>query len=531
MAKNIIYDLEARKKLLAGIDQLADAVKVTMGPKGRCVVLGKPFGKSQITKDGVAVAEAIELEDNMENIGAQLVKVVAKKTAEQAGDGTTTATVLARELFAGSIKYVTAGADARQVKEGIEKATGKVYEYLKLLAEPIETGEQVKQVATLSANGDAEIGYLIAQAIQKAGKNGVIALEEAAGTTSELTITEGLKLDQGYISHHFITDKDKMKVELDNPAILVTDQKIAAIADIIHLLNELSEQQRGLLIIADDLDGQVLTTLVVNNNQGALKVAAIKAPGVGDRKTQLLEDIALTTGARFVSKDRQNQLVNITIDELGSCRKVIVDKNSTTILEGNSDKEKIQQHVDHLSAQLKSESVNADKEIIKERIALLTGGAANIHIAAQTETEMQEKKDRAEDALQATRAAMEEGIVPGGGLALLRSRITLENFSLNSEDQKTGSQILFKALEAPLATIAANSGAEPTVIVNKVINGENTIGYNAATGAFEALRAAGIMDPAKVTRLALKHAVSVTGQMLMTYCLVAEEQEPKEENI
>lgn len=530
MAKNIIYDLEARKKLLAGIDKLTDAVKVTMGPKGRNVVLGKPYGSVQITKDGVTVAKAIVLKDNMENMGAQLVKTVAQRTAEEAGDGTTTATVLARALFSECIKYVTAGADARELKVGIEKAEIMVNNYLQLLAEPVDTVEDIKQVATLSANGDTEIGYLVARAIQKVGKDGLVTLEEGAGTSSEITFTEGLKIDQGYLSHNFITNKDNMTVELEDPAILVTDQKITSINEIIHLLNKIAEQQKSLLIIADEIDEQVLNTLMVNNSKGVLKLAVVKAPGVGEYKTRQLKDIALATGATFVSKDYQAQLIKTVINDLGGCRKVIVTKNSTAIFEGKGDSNEIQKYVEQLKSLLKSDS--SEKETIQQRIAFLTGGAVKIHIAAHTETEMQEKKDRFEDALQATRAAMEEGVVPGGGIALLRSRVTLKNkLSLETKDQRNGCNILYKALEVPLATIAANSGAESKVIINKVVNAKNGIGYNAASGSFEILKTAGIIDPAKVTRLALKHAVSVAGQMLMTYCLVAEDQEKTENKI
>jgi chaperonin GroEL len=528
MAKNIIYDIEARMKLLSGIDQLANAVKVTMGPKGRNVVLEKKFGSPHITKDGVTVAEAIDLHDPMENLGAQLVKEVASKTAKDAGDGTTTATVLARELFSKSIKYVTAGADAKQVKEGMEQAMKQVINYLRLLSIKTETNEQIMQVATLSANGDKKIGDLVAKAIGKVGKDGIITVEEATGVESSVSFTEGMQLDNGYLSHYFVTDKERMKAELENPLILITNQKLSVVADILQLLNEISQTKRPLLIIADDIEEQILSALILNHTRG-IKVAAIKAPGFGDRRKEQLEDIALQTGAKFINKELGEQLQSVSIHDLGSCSSVTIDKDKTTIVEGKGDPEKVNLLKEELQKALAGNILPQEKEKLQQRLAVFTGTAAKISLAAYTETEMKEKRDRLEDALFATRAAIEEGTVPGGGVALLRASNTLEIFETSNTDQLRGARIVKEALRIPAATIAANAGKESTVVINRILAGEGDTGYNASTDKFDSMRMAGIIDPTKVTRLALENAISVAGIMLMTYCLVAEANEDPEE--
>jgi chaperonin GroEL len=528
MAKNIIYDIEARMKLLSGIDQLANAVKVTMGPKGRNVVLEKKFGSPHITKDGVTVAEAIDLHDPMENLGAQLVKEVASKTAKDAGDGTTTATVLARELFSKSIKYVTAGADAKQVKEGMEQAMKQVINYLRLLSNKTETNEQIMQVATLSANGDKKIGDLVAKAIGKVGKDGIITVEEATGVESSVSFTEGMQLDKGYLSHYFVTDKERMKAELENPLILITNQKLSVVADILQLLNEISQTKRPLLIIADDIEEQILSALILNHTRG-IKVAAIKAPGFGDRRKEQLEDIALQTGAKFINKELGEQLQSVSIHDLGSCSSVTIDKDKTTIVEGKGDPEKVNLLKEELQKALAGNILPQEKEKLQQRLAVFTGTAAKISLAAYTETEMKEKRDRLEDALFATRAAIEEGTVPGGGVALLRASNTLEIFETSNTDQLRGARIVKEALRIPAATIAANAGKESTVVINRILAGEGDTGYNASTDKFDSMRMAGIIDPTKVTRLALENAISVAGIMLMTYCLVAEANEDPEE--
>jgi chaperonin GroEL len=528
MAKEILYDIEAKTKLVSGIVKLTEVVKVTMGPKGRYVALGQNNHSPHITRDGVTVARTIVLPDHMENIGAQLVKEVASRTAEEAGDGTTTATVLACAIFCRSLKYVTAGANDGQVRIGIEQGMKAVINELKKMSIPVNTPEQIRQVAALSANQDDKIGDLVTKAIGKVGKDGIITVDEASGTTSSLTFTEGAKIESGYLSHHFVTDVTKSVASLENPLIFVTDQKIQGLAEILPLLEKVVEAGKPILIIADAVENEALTALVVNHTRGAIKIAVIKAPGFGDQRREALEDLALLTGATFVSEAAGHKLNKVQTDHLGTATKVIIDKDSTTFIEGAGNKSEVQKKV----AELKAQNKNTDKfesEKLSKRIALLTGSVAQINLAAHTESEMIEIKDRVDDSLQATRAAIEEGIVPGGGVALLRSSGILDTLTAHNEDQRAGFKILKVSLEEPALTIARNAGAESFVIVEKILKGKDDFGFNAATGQFDRLISAGIVDPLKVVRLALEHAVSIAGMMLTTYCLIAEEQQRKEE--
>lgn len=487
MAKEILYDIEAKTKLVSGIVKLTEVVKVTMGPKGRYIALGKNNHSPQITRDGVTVARTIELPDHMENIGAQLVKEVASRTAEEAGDGTTTATVLACAIFCRSLKYVTAGANDGQVKIGIEGGMKAVIKELKKISIPVNTPKQIKQVASLSANQDEELGELVTKAINKVGKDGIITVEEAKGTTSSVTFTEGARINSGYLSHYFITDQEKSIVSLDNPLIFVTDQKIQGLAKVLPLLENVVEAGKPILIIADSVENEALTALVANHARGAIKVAAIKGPGFGDQKREMLEDMALLTGAIFVSEAEGHKLNKVLTDHLGSAKRVIIEKDFTTFIEGAGNKSSIQKKV----TELKTQNKNPDKfqsEKLSKRVALLTGRVAQINLAAHTESEMIEVKDRVDDSLQATRAAIEEGIVPGGGVALLRCSEILDNLAAHNEDQKAGYKILKLALEEPALTIARNAGEESFVIVEKIWKGKNDYGFNAATGSPEIRR-------------------------------------------
>lgn len=520
MAKDILYDIEAKKKLMNGIIKLTEVVKVTMGPKGRLVALDENSQHPHLTRDGVTVAKSIELPDHMENLGAQLVKEVAIRTAREVGDGTTTATVLAASIFIRSLKYVTAGADAGAVKNGIEAGVEKVLEHLSTLAIPVKTAQQIRQVASIAANQDEEIGNLISRAIERVGKDGIITIDEARGNQSSLSVTEGAKLESGYLSHHFITDAEKSVAVLEEPLILVTDQKINVLAEIVPLLESIIDVRRPLLIIADNVENEALSALVVNHTRGVLQTAAIKGPGFGDQRKEALEDIALLTGATLISEVQGHKINKVEKVHLGSAKKVIVEKDGTVIIEGAGDKTQIEQHI----RDLKAAYANDDIEKLNRRIAMLTGGVVKIELAAQTESEMKEKKERADDALQATRAAMEEGIVMGGGVALLRCAQSLETEVNMGDEQKVAFTILKSALHEPALAIIKNAGLQEKVILNKIVEGKDDFGFNAATEAFEPLVKAGIIDPAKVVRVALENAVSVAGMMLTTYCLIAEEE-------
>jgi chaperonin GroEL len=524
MPKQILYDIEAKKKLVSGITKLTEVVRITMGPKGRHVAIDNNFHSPHVTRDGVTVAKAIELPDHMENMGAQLVKEVASRTAEAVGDGTTTATVLARSIFCRSLKYITAGADDRDVKRGVEAGMQAVVSALKKLSKPVNTPAQIRQVATLSSNQDEEIGKLISNAFERLGKDGIITVEEANGTTSTLTFAEGAKIDTGYLSHHFITNVEKSTIELENPLILVTDHKINVLAEILPLLEKIVDLGKMLLIIADTVENEALTALVLNHKQGVLRTAAIKSPGFGEQKRATLEDLALLTGATFISQAEGHRLNKILVEHLGSAKKVIIEKEATTIIEGTGNKTDQEKKIRDLKHQMKNTDEH-EHEKIEKRIALLTGGVAQINLAAHTESEMREKRDRTDDAIQATRAAMEEGVVVGGGVAFLRCAEVLDNLPAGSQDEKVGHKILKLALQEPAFVIAQNANAEASVVIEKILKGKDDFGYNAATGQYELLMKSGIVDPLKVVRLALEHAVSVAGMMLTTYCMVAEEQE------
>lgn len=527
MAKNIFFDTEAREKLKKGVDALADAVKVTLGPKGRNVILDKKFGAPTVTKDGVSVAKDIELKEPIENMGAQLVKEVASKTADAAGDGTTTATVLAQAIFNAGIKNVAAGANPMDLKRGIDKAVEAIVADLKRQSKKIESSQEVAQVATISANNDEEIGKMIANAMDKVGKDGVITVEEAKGTETEVKIVEGMQFDRGYLSPYFVTNADKMEADLDNPFILIYDKKISSMKELLPVLEQVVQTGKPLLIISEDLDGEALATLVVNKIRGALKIAAVKAPGFGDRRKAMLEDIAALTGGTVISEERGFKLDNATLDFLGTAEKIIVDKDNTTIVNGAGQKEEIKARVNQIKAQIESTTSDYDKEKLQERLAKLSGGVAILYVGAATEVEMKEKKDRVDDALHATRAAVEEGVIPGGGVALIRATAALDNLKLTHEDQATGVQIIRVAIEAPLRTIVFNAGLEGSVIVQKVKEGQGDYGYNARDDRYENMFAAGILDPTKVTRLALENAASIAALLLTTECVVADQPEDK----
>lgn len=526
MAKEIYFDVEAREKLKKGVDALANAVKVTLGPKGRNVVIGKKFGAPHVTKDGVSVAKEIELKDAVENMGAQMVKEVASKTADIAGDGTTTATVLAQAIITAGMKNVASGANPMDLKRGIDKAVVAIVENLKKISKEVGSdNDKIKQIASISANNDETIGTLIAQAMKVVGNDGVITVEEAKGTETEVKTVEGMQFDRGYLSPYFVTNTEKMITEMENPLILIYDKKISNMKELLPVLEPVVQAGRSLLIIAEDLDGEALGTLVVNRIRGSLKVAAVKAPGFGDRRKAMLEDIAILTGGTVVSEERGYTLEGVTMDMLGTAEKVEIDKENTTIVNGAGQKEAIQARVSQIKAQIESSTSDYDKEKLQERLAKLAGGVAVLYIGAPTEVEMKEKKDRVDDALAATRAAVEEGIVPGGGVALIRCISALDNLKGLNEDEDTGIAIVKRAVEEPLRQIIANAGGEGAVIVQKVKEGKDDFGYNARTEVYENLYAAGVIDPTKVTRIAIENASSIAAMLLTTECVIADEPE------
>ena len=525
MAKQLFFDTDARDRLKKGVDALADAVKVTLGPKGRNVIIDKKFGAPTITKDGVSVAKEIELKEPIENMGAQLVKEVASKTADQAGDGTTTATVLTQAIFNVGIKNVAAGANPMDLKRGIDKAVAAVVAELKANSKPISTSKEIAQVATVSANNDEEIGKMIADAMDKVGKDGVITVEEAKGTETEVKTVEGMQFDRGYLSPYFVTNTEKMEVELNHPYILIYDKKISSMKELLPVLEPVAQSGKPLLIIAEDVDGEALATLVVNKIRGALKVAAVKAPGFGDRRKAMLEDIAILTGGTVISEERGFKLENATPDMLGRAEKINIDKDNTTLVNGAGDKGAIKGRVAEIKAQIEKTTSDYDREKLQERLAKLSGGVAILYIGAATEVEMKEKKDRVDDALHATRAAVQEGVVVGGGVALVRAASALDKLKGDNEDQDTGINIIRVAIEAPLRTIVSNAGGEPSVVVNKIRDNKGNYGYNARTDKYEDLFKTGVIDPTKVTRLALENAASIAALLLTTECVVADVKE------
>lgn len=526
MAKEIKFDIKAREELKKGVDELANAVKVTLGPKGRNVIVDKKFGAPHITKDGVTVAKAVELEDEFQNMGAQLVKEVASKTGDDAGDGTTTATVLAQAIINVGLKNVAAGANPIDLKRGIDKAVAKVVEGIKAQAQEVDDDlAKIENVARVSANNDAEIGKLIADAMGKVKKEGVITIEEAKGTDTTVKVVEGMQFDRGYISPYFVTNTEKMECEMDNPYILLYDKKISALKDMLPVLEAVAQSGRPLLIIAEDVDSEALATLVVNRLRGSLKICAVKAPGFGDRRKEMLEDIAILTHGVVISEDKGLKLDMATVDELGSAEKVTVDKENTTIVNGNGDKELIAERVAQIKAQIEKTTSDYDREKLQERLAKLSGGVAVLYVGAPSEVEMKEKKDRVDDALSATRAAVAEGIVPGGGVAYMRCVAALENFHGDNDDENTGIQIVKRAIEEPLRQIVANAGLEGAIIVQNVKDGKGDYGYNARTGKYENFFESGVIDPAKVTRVALENAASIAGMFLTTECVIAEKKE------
>ncbi|WP_319229775.1 chaperonin GroEL [Draconibacterium orientale] len=526
MAKEIKFDIEARDLLKSGVDQLANAVKVTLGPKGRNVVIEKKFGAPQITKDGVTVAKEIELSDAYENMGAQMVKEVASKTGDDAGDGTTTATVLAQSIVNVGLKNVTAGANPMDLKRGIDKAVEAVVASIKEQAQTIgDDYAKIESVAKISANNDAVIGSLIAEAMKKVHKEGVITIEEAKGTDTYVDVVEGMQFDRGYLSPYFVTDAEKMVAELDNPFILIHDKKISTMKDLLPVLEATAQTGRPLMIISEDVDGEALATLVVNRLRGSLKVCAVKAPGFGDRRKEMLEDIAILTGGTVITEEKGMKLEQATIDMLGQCEKITVDKENTTVVNGAGAQEAIAARVNQIKTQMETTTSDYDKEKLQERLAKLAGGVAVIYVGAASEVEMKEKKDRVDDALHATRAAVEEGIVPGGGVALVRAIAALEDLKGENEDETTGVEIVKRAIEEPLRQIVANAGKEGAVVVQNVKDGEGDYGYNARTDEYQKLYEAGVIDPAKVTRVALENAASIAGMFLTTETVIVEEKE------
>ncbi len=525
MAKSIIYAEDARQAILRGVNKLADAVQVTLGPKGRNVLIEKKFGSPLMTKDGVTVAKEVELKDKHENMGAQLVREVASKTSDIAGDGTTTATVLARAIYREGIKAVVSGANTMEIKKGIDLAVDTVVKAIDQIKKPVE-GHAIAQVGTISANGDEEIGKIIAEAMGKVGKDGVITVEEAKGRDTELNVVEGMQFDRGYLSPYFVTNADQMKVELENPYILAYEKKVSNMRDLLPLLEQVVNSRRPLLIIAEDVDGEALATLVVNKIRGTLNVAAVKAPGFGDRRKAMLEDIAILTGGKAISEDLGIKLENLTLADLGTAKKIVIDKENTTIVEGAGTTEAIQGRVKQIRAQVEISTSDYDKEKLQERLAKLVGGVAVIKVGAASETEMKEKKARVEDAMHATKAAVEDGIVPGGGVALLRSLTKLAELKATG-DQATGIEIVRKSLEEPLRQIANNAGVEGSVVVNTVREGKDNYGYNAATNEYGDMVKFGVVDPAKVTKSALRNAASVAAMMLTTEAIITELPEPK----
>lgn len=525
MAKQLFFNTDARDRLKKGVDALADAVKVTLGPKGRNVIIDKKFGAPTITKDGVSVAKEIELAEPIENMGAQLVKEVASKTADQAGDGTTTATVLAQSIFGVGIKNVAAGANPMDLKRGIDKAVSAVVAKLKADSKQISTSKEIAQVATVSANNDDEIGKMISDAMDKVGKDGVITVEEAKGTETDVKTVEGMQFDRGYLSPYFVTNTEKMEVELDQPYILIYDKKISSMKELLPILEPIAQSGKPLLIIAEDVDGEALATLVVNKIRGALKVAAVKAPGFGDRRKAMLEDIAVLTGGTVISEERGFKLENATPEMLGRAEKINIDKDNTTVVNGAGDSSTIKGRINEIKAQIEKTTSDYDREKLQERLAKLSGGVAILYIGAATEVEMKEKKDRVDDALHATRAAVQEGVVVGGGVALIRASEALNDLKGENEDQDTGINIIRQAIESPLRTIVSNAGGEPSVVINKIREHKGNFGYNARTDVYEDLFAAGVIDPTKVTRLALENAASIAALLLTTECVVADVKE------
>ena len=526
MAKEIKFNVEARDLLKKGVDELANAVKVTLGPKGRNVVIEKKFGAPHITKDGVTVAKEIELSDPYANVGAQMVKEVASKTGDDAGDGTTTATILAQSIISVGLKNVTAGANPMDLKRGIDKAVAAVVKNLEEQKEDVgENYEKVRQVARVSANGDDTIGSLIAEAMEKVTKEGVITVEEAKGTETEVKVVEGMQFDRGYISPYFVTDTEKMNVEFEKPYILLYDKKVSTMKELLPILEPIAQSGRALVIIAEDVESEALATLVVNRLRGSLKIAAVKAPGFGDRRKEMLEDIAILTGGTVISEDKGLKLDGATMDMLGCADKITIDKENTTIVKGHGNKEAIADRVAQIKRMIEKSTSDYDKEKLQERLAKLAGGVAVLYVGAASEIEMKEKKDRIDDALSATRAALEEGIVPGGGVAYIRASKVLEGMKGENEDETTGIEIIKRAIEEPLRQIAANAGVEGAVVVNKVREGEKDFGYNARTNVYEHLLAAGVIDPKKVARVALENAASIAGMFLTTECVLVEEKQ------
>ncbi|MFC7356662.1 chaperonin GroEL [Jejudonia soesokkakensis] len=526
MAKDIKFDVEARDAIKRGVDALANAVKVTLGPKGRNVIISKSFGAPQVTKDGVSVAKEIELEDALENMGAQMVKEVASKTNDLAGDGTTTATVLAQAIVKEGLKNVAAGANPMDLKRGIDKAVEAIVKDLEKQSTKVgNSSDKIKQVASISANNDEQIGDLIAKAFGKVGKEGVITVEEAKGTDTYVDVVEGMQFDRGYLSPYFVTDSEKMQTELENPMIMLYDKKISSMKDLMPILEPVAQQGKSLLIIAEDVDGEALATLVVNKLRGSLKIAAVKAPGFGDRRKAMLEDIAILTGGTVISEERGFTLENATVDMLGTAETVTIDKDNTTIVNGAGDKNNIKTRVGQIKAQIESTTSDYDKEKLQERLAKLAGGVAVLYVGAASEVEMKEKKDRVDDALHATRAAVEEGIVAGGGVAFVRAQKVLEKLTSDTMDETTGIQIVSKAIEAPLRTIVENAGGEGSVVINKVQEGKKNFGYDAKSETYVDMLKTGIIDPKKVTRIALENAASVAGMILTTECALVDIKE------
>ena len=527
MAKEIKFNTPAREELKKGVDALADAVKVTLGPKGRNVIIEKKFGAPHITKDGVTVAREIELEDSFQNMGAQLVKEVASKTGDQAGDGTTTATVLAQAIVNVGLKNVAAGANPMDLKRGIDKAVSKVVEGVKAQSEEVgDDFEKIENVARISANNDEEIGRLIAEAMQKVKKEGVITVEEAKGTETTVEVVEGMQFDRGYISPYFVTNSEKMECEMDSPYILLYDKKISNLKDLLPVLESVAQSGRPLLIIAEDVDNEALATLVVNRLRGSLKICAVKAPGFGDRRKEMLEDIAILTGGTVISEVKGMQLAQASVADLGTAEKVTVNKDNTVIVNGSGSKEAIAQRVGQIKSQIETTTSNYDKEKLQERLAKLAGGVAVLYIGAPSEVEMKEKKDRVDDALSATRAAIAEGIVPGGGVAYIRTLPALDQLKGDNDDENTGIQIIRRAIEEPFRQIVENAGVEGAVILQNVKDGSGDFGYNARTGEFENFLKSGVIDPAKVTRVALENAASIAGMFLTTECVIADKKDP-----
>ncbi|HFC6371175.1 MULTISPECIES: chaperonin GroEL [Neisseria] len=526
-AKDVQFGNEVRQKMVNGVNILANAVRVTLGPKGRNVVVDRAFGGPHITKDGVTVAKEIELKDKFENMGAQMVKEVASKTNDVAGDGTTTATVLAQSIVAEGMKYVTAGMNPTDLKRGIDKAVAALVDELKNIAKPCDTSKEIAQVGSISANSDEQVGAIIAEAMEKVGKEGVITVEDGKSLENELDVVEGMQFDRGYLSPYFINDAEKQIAGLDSPFVLLFDKKISNIRDLLPVLEQVAKASRPLLIIAEDVEGEALATLVVNNIRGILKTVAVKAPGFGDRRKAMLQDIAILTGGTVISEEVGLSLEKATLDDLGQAKRIEIGKENTTIIDGFGDAAQIEARVAEIRQQIETATSDYDKEKLQERVAKLAGGVAVIKVGAATEVEMKEKKDRVEDALHATRAAVEEGVVAGGGVALLRARAALENLHTGNADQDAGVQIVLRAVESPLRQIVANAGGEPSVVVNKVLEGKGNYGYNAGSGEYGDMIEMGVLDPAKVTRSALQHAASIAGLMLTTDCMIAEIPEEK----